>query len=67
MENVNVGEPTKAQKGILGDLSIYGEKIKFIKNYKKETGENILNLVSMYNTTCETLKDIFSGATHKYL
>jgi hypothetical protein len=55
-------EPTKAQKGILGDLSsYYGEKIKFIKNYKRENSEKTLNLVSMYNTTCDTLKEIFSG------
>ena len=57
-------EPTKAQKGILGDLSIYyGEKIKFIKKYKRNNSDKTLNLVSMYNTTCETLKEIFSGET----
>ena len=54
-------EPTKAQKGVIGDLTSYeGKKIKFIKDFFRENKEGDIIIVSKYCNTRETLNEIFS-------
>ena len=54
-------EPTKAQKGVIGDLTNYeGKKIKYIKDFFRENKEEDTIIVSRYCNTRETLNEIFS-------
>ncbi len=62
MENVLYVERLLKYKREYYELSsYYGNKIKFIQNYTNDNGDRKRNIVSKFDTTRETLSEIFKG------